>query len=266
MSPQWSILFCRSDDSAVVAMALREALTTLGYELHNPFGALPGKSYRQAQRLFVAPAAAGWVRIIGHSDERLHTALSTRSLCLYAAFDNTNFYVVVYEHGGPVEMLPSLRPFLKPGFTEQQLSMAFTDPLIAQQSATLGGVPLDVLPDDVKGLAANVNPAQTQKLFARLSGNLLGKVTGADAQSAQALLNATPDWNSHGGQRLRAVLNCLALPSDWHVPDFVTLRDAYQLHERKRRNPNARDYPGDAQALAAVPDALSYTPVYGGIA
>ncbi|MBL8157537.1 MAG: hypothetical protein JNM70_25480, partial [Anaerolineae bacterium] len=42
------------------------------------------------------------------------------------------------------------------------------------------------------------------------------------------------------------------------------LRDAYQLHSRRQRNPNARAYPGDEAVMAAVPDALMYTPVYGG--
>ena len=54
------------------------------------------------------------------------------------------------------------------------------------------------------------------------------------------------------------------MPSDWHAPDFTTLRDAYQVAERRQRRPNAGLYPGDAEALAAVPDALAYTPVYGG--
>lgn len=266
MSPQWNILFCRSDDSSAVAATLRESLIALGYELHNPFGALPGKVYRQALRLFVAPATAGWVRVIGQSDERLLPTLSSRSICLYTEFTDADAQIIVYQDGAPAETRSALQPFLKPGYTDQHLTAAFTDPVIAQQSSAVGSVPLDVLPDDVKGLAANVSPAQTQKLFARLSGNLLGKVAGADAQSAQALLHAAPNWNSPGGQRLRAALNCLLLPDEWHVPDFVTLRDAYQLHERKRRSPNAREYPGDAQAMAAVPDALDYIPVYGGIA
>lgn len=265
MSLQWSILFCRSDDSAAVSAALRDALTALGYELYDPFGALPGKVYRQALRLFVAPAAVGWVRVIGQPDERLLPALSSGSLCLYAAFEEADSQIVVYQHGIPAEALSALRPFLRPGYTEQQFISAFTDPITVQPPTAVGSVPLDALPDDVKGLAATVNPAQTQKLFARLSGSLLGKVAGADAQSAQALLNAAADWNGPGAQRVRAVLNCLALPVKWDFPDFVTLRDAYQLHERKRRNPNAREYPGDAQAMAAVPDALMYIPVYGGI-
>ena len=47
-------------------------------------------------------------------------------------------------------------------------------------------------------------------------------------------------------------------------PDFDSLRDAYPLHERRRRSPNARIYPGDEAIMAKVSDALLYTPVYGG--
>ena len=58
-------------------------------------------------------------------------------------------------------------------------------------------------------------------------------------------------------------MDCLNIP-DWRAPDFVTLRDAYALHKRRQRSPNATLYPGDAEALAAVPDALTYTPIYAG--
>jgi hypothetical protein len=60
------------------------------------------------------------------------------------------------------------------------------------------------------------------------------------------------------------VLGGLTIPSDWQEPDFVTLRDAYQLHERRRRNPNAPLYPGDAEAMEAVSDALDYIVLYAG--
>ena len=58
---------------------------------------------------------------------------------------------------------------------------------------------------------------------------------------------------------------CLDVSNNWHEPDFVALRDAYQLHLRRQRNPKAMLYPGDTQAMGAVPNALEYTPIYGGI-
>ena len=109
-------------------------------------------------------------------------------------------------------------------------------------------------------MAKQVDLRQAGKLFERMSATLARK-TNADP-AADDLLKQ-PDWSSAGGQRIRALMDCLAVP-DWQAPDFVTLRDAYALHHRRQRSPQARLYPGDAEALAAVPDALAYTPVYGG--
>ena len=84
-------------------------------------------------------------------------------------------------------------------------------------------------------------------------------------QAAQEMIAGNmPDWDSAGGKRIRALADLLTLPSDWREPDFVALRDAYQLHDRKRRNPNATLYPGDAEAMSKVPHALNFTPVYAG--
>jgi hypothetical protein len=96
-------------------------------------------------------------------------------------------------------------------------------------------------------------------MFRKMSGALAQKGVGGDPSE----LLRKPDWNSAGGARIRALADCLNIPN-WQAPDFVTLRDAYALHERRRRSPNATPYPGDAEALAAVPDALDYTPVYYG--
>jgi hypothetical protein len=125
-----------------------------------------------------------------------------------------------------------------------------------------------VLPDNVKAMADNVNTGQAQEMFARLSGDLMKKVSkdSGQADAAHALISGgeVPDWNSNGGTRIRAVMSCLTLPENWREPVFDSLRDAYQLHERRRRNPNARMYPGDEDLMAKVQDALTYTPVYGG--
>ncbi len=109
-------------------------------------------------------------------------------------------------------------------------------------------------------MAAQVDLKQAGRLFERMSATLARK-TSADPAAGDLLKQ--PDWSSAGGQRIRALMDCLNVPN-WQAPDFVTLRDAYALHERRQRSPKARLYPGDAEALAAVPDALAYTPVYGG--
>ncbi len=105
-------------------------------------------------------------------------------------------------------------------------------------------------------------------MFARMSGDFIKKITKVEGQAdaARDLISGgdKPDWNSTGGVRIRAVMNCLTVGDNWREPDFDSLRDAYPLLERRRRNPNARTYPGDDAVMAKVPDALTYTPVYGG--
>ena len=122
-----------------------------------------------------------------------------------------------------------------------------------------------VLPDDVQSLAGKVDKGAAEKMFNRLTGTLMKKV-GGDSDAARKLIagEGTPDWDSSGGQRIQALMNSLNLPTNWRDPDFVALRDAYPLHERRRRNPNARLYPGDEATMAKVPDVLTYLPVYGG--
>jgi hypothetical protein len=130
-----------------------------------------------------------------------------------------------------------------------------------------GGIPVTVLSDEVRALANNVDPKQAQKLFDRLSGHLLKRAMGEDqAGSARALIagEPQPEWDSPGGQGIRALMDCLTIPTQWRVPDFTALRDAYPLHERRRRKPDARLYPGDAAIMNQAPDALAYTPIYGG--
>jgi hypothetical protein len=63
---------------------------------------------------------------------------------------------------------------------------------------------------------------------------------------------------------LMSCMSLLRVPKSWREPDFPTLRTAYWLHLRRRTQPNAPLLPGDDNALRRVPDALSYTPLYGG--
>jgi hypothetical protein len=127
------------------------------------------------------------------------------------------------------------------------------------------GLPFTVLPDDIQSMAGGVDKGTAEKMFNRLTGQLMKKV-GGDSDAARALISgeAAPEWNSDGGKRIQAVMSCLNIPENWRDPDFTALRDAYPLHERRRRLPNARLYPGDETLMAKVPDALTYLPVYGG--
>jgi hypothetical protein len=243
-------------DNEKVADTLNDALNTLGYQRFNPFGLIPGKAYPQAVRLFVAAARDGWTRVIGEPDTALLAPLSLLAPCLLVSLDGDEATFTAYNEGDA-----STPEIAFPPYTHEhdciRLSLLISQ---ASNSAALGGVALDMLPDDVQNLAQKVDLKQAGKMFNRLSGNLAPK-SGGDA-SANDLLRL-PEWNSVGGTRIAALMNCLRIPN-WRDPDFVTLRDAYALHERRRRSPKAALYPGDAETMQSVPDALSYTPVYAG--
>ncbi|MBI1278932.1 MAG: hypothetical protein GC179_12460 [Anaerolineaceae bacterium] len=269
MATTWNCLYLPSDDAGAVVQRLQDSLTNLGYILYNPFGLIPVKAYPRSVRLFVAPAAEGWVKVIGTPDAAQLSALSQNTTVIYMALDGTGADIWVYVDGEAVAIENALIPFLRPNLTANDLHDALhTTSKLIQMDKPDSGLPFDALPDDIKTLAGKVNTHQAQKMFNRLSGDLLKKVSkdGDQADAARALINNsdTLDWNSMGGTRIRAVMNCLTLPDNWREPDFNMLRDAYPLYERRRRSPNARIYPGDQEIMAKVADALLYTPVYGG--
>ena len=111
-----------------------------------------------------------------------------------------------------------------------------------------------------------VDMRQAQKMFDRLNAGLTQRSGNSGNETAvRSLLQGNrPQWNSVGGAQIRELMARLTIPSGWQEPDFITLRDAYQLHERRRRNPNAPLYPGDEEAMAAVTNALDYIAVYAG--
>jgi hypothetical protein len=274
MAASWTSLYFPCEDSTPLATALQESLTALGYTLYNPFGILPGKAYPQSVRLFVSPPVNGWTRVIGEPDARQLPALSKHWLCLSIVLDGREAQIDVYVNGEQAEPETAFIPYLRDGRTSSDLNKALYSAALnlveTEQTSQpqMLVVPVDDLPEDVRDMAGQVNPAQAQKLFERLSGSLMQKVSPGEnvADEAQAMLAGgnAPDWNNAGGQRIRALMACLTVPDDWREPDFVTLRDAYQLHARRQRKPDARLYPGDAEAMQRVPNALDYTPVYGG--
>ncbi len=266
MTSSWSSLYLRSDDADAVAAALRDLLTSAGFRLFDPFGSLPGPAYARTVRLFVAPAAGGWVRVIGALTPALLAALSGRlGVCLAASLDRDQADISLFDAGAQQPDLTRLIPYLRPGRKLDDLQAAWAAAAPPSLPASAGGLPVQALPDDVRTLLDRVDARQAQALFARLSGGLLRKVGAGDAaEAASALAGGAPDWESGGGRRLRAFMACLTLPESWREPDFTAVRDAYALARRRQRSPQARLYPGDAEALARVPDALSYIPVYGG--
>lgn len=263
MTTSWDSLFLPSVEQDAIAATLRQSLEDFGYTLYDPFGLLPGRSYARSVRLFVAPPAGGWVRVIGTPDPRLLMPLSASGLCMYLALTDSKALIEVYARGDARQPDRELLPYLRAGLSADDLRRALHDELPAT-TADHGGLMAN-LPDDVQALAGQVDAGKAQKMFDRLSSGLLRKA-GSDAEqtaAAQAML-CPPDWGSPGGQRILAVVDCLTFPASWRAPDFVTLRDAYQLYARRRRKPDARLYPGDEDTMAAVPNALDYIPVYGG--
>lgn len=278
MSTLWNSLYCPSEDVGAIAHALQDSLISLGYQPYNPFGIVPGKSYAQTVRLFVAPPNGGWTRIIGAPDEGQFAALSKITACLYIQLNGTEATIAAYANGTGADVTDTFAAYLREGVTIDQVSQLLTvaandEPLpgnvipfsLYEAPTTQTTLPFTVLPDDVQSLAGKVDKGAAEKMFNRLTGTLMKKV-GGDADGARALIagEGSPDWNSNDGQRIQALMNLLNLPRQWREPDFVALRDAYALHERRRRNPNAHLYPGDETTMAKVPDALTYLPVYGG--
>jgi hypothetical protein len=246
---------------------LQDALTTSGYTAFDPFALIPGKSYAQAVRLFVSPSSHGWLRLIGELDSSLLPALSQQALCLSIHLDQAAAAVALYAASAHIieldDLVTLLKPYLRAGTTADTLRNVLEGP--GESSVHVyhdAQLPVAALSDDLQSLAKQVDMKQANSMFARLSNQLMKKAGGD--QEAAALLKSGADWESAGGKRIRALMACLNVPEDWRTPDFATLRDAYQLHLRRQRLPNARLYPGDAETLAQVPHALEYTPVYAG--
>lgn len=265
MTISWDSLYLPSANQERVATTLKKCLQDLGYKLYDPFGVLPGKSYAQTVRLFVAPAVEGWVRIIGSPDPRLLMPLSAAGACLHVALDDDQAVIHTYARGGPRPTDKVLESWLRQGCDLRRLQHILVAEDFPAEVEAENGV-FDNLPDDIQALAGQVDRDQAQKMFDRLSGGLMQKVGGAQAtEAAHDLIGGNaPNWNSPGGRCIHALMRCLSVPDNWRDPAFDSLRDAYQLHCRRQRKPDARLYPGDEQAMQRVPDALDYVPVYGG--
>lgn len=269
MDKSWGSLYLPCVEQEDIAALLRATLIQQGYTLYDPFGLIPGKAYDHYVRLFVAPPVDGWLRVIGLPQTPLCEALSHKAVCLALELNGTEATIDVYVNGQQPEPELALAPCVRPGGDLHHALSAQVLRLAQEPNDPV----FDHLPDDVQSMATGVDSKQAQKMFERLSGGLMKKVgqrTGTDADSLAAahdmLGESAPAWNSQGGQRIRALMACLTVPESWRRPDFVPLRDAYQLHRRRQRKPDARLYPGDAEAMASVPNALDYIPVYGGVA
>jgi hypothetical protein len=263
----WMSIFCHTSDAGAVETTLRSNLMALGYEVYDPFGLIPPRAYAQTVKLFISPGREGWVQVIGTADDVVLEGLSAFPPALRVSLNGEEADFAV--PGGDVAN--ALSNHLRPGATTEDVIGAIRGPMIvpprsAPAQPPVMAVPLEALPEDVREMLGKVDTSAAEGMFNRVSNTLMNKV-GGQAEAAQALMAASagPDWESIGGARIRALLNCLTVPPGWESPGFTALRDAYPLHARRKRKPDARLYPGDAESLAAVPDALDYRPVFGGI-
>ncbi|MFN8378905.1 MAG: hypothetical protein U0452_09560 [Anaerolineae bacterium] len=251
MSEVWSSVYVRSEDATAIRDALAQAATAAGYTAFNPFSGAPGRSYPNAIRLFVSPVRGGWVRVLGEPDPTLLAPASQVAPLLWATLEASTAHVEAWINGaqGTVEatfgVIPPIGDNLPP-----------VTAVKPSESAVFAALPADVQ-------AMNSNPKQAQAMLNRLSGGLLKKAGGDPASAMAAIQGNPPDWNSTQGRELAALLSALGIPV-WGTPDFVPLRDAYQVLSRLKRRPTATLYAGDQEAMDAVPNALDYLPVYSG--
>lgn len=271
MSRAWHSLYLPFDDARAAADALVGALTACGYERYDPFPGGTGlaPAWKQRVRHFVAPSRSGWVRILGEPEPAalplLAAALGVPLLHAWLVDDESG--LTVWTAAGRDDSPAAFAAWLRDGCTPDvfQRALAGQGPApAAPKAADSLGVPL---PDDVQALADLVDMDQAGQMMARLTRSLFGRLGDrADAmqEEARAMLSGEPIWETAAGRRLRAAVACLRVPEDWQQPDEGDLRAAYQVARSRKHNPRGLRLPGDDAALARVPDALAYLPVYAG--
>jgi hypothetical protein len=269
----WHCTFLPHEDHSAIASTLRSALMALGYTLFDPFSVVPGRTYPLAVRLFVAPSTDGWTRVLGQLDDppraEVLTALSGIAPVLYAALQDDQAFLWAYKDGQPVEADSAFADCLCTGLTPDDLRRALRErPAPTASHQEVAEATLSTLPPDIQALgeARGVDRRQAARLFERISRGALAR-SGAEGQeaAARALVTAGEvNWSGTAGRWLRGALEHLTIPTGWAQPDFISLRDAYQLHLRRQRRPDAPLYPGDAETMAAVENALEHVPVYAG--
>lgn len=260
----WHSLYLWSEQTHKLVEAIQNYLEAHSYTSYNPFGLYPGMAYPVTVKTFIAPAQNGCIRVLfeGHEIDSLAAHLSHTADCLAIALDGTMPFVHFYRAGELIE-LTELKDYCRPN-AESQLNAilsAETHDLTPINQEQIGDVPLDALPEDIQQMAKQVNAKQANKLFEKLKKQFIKAVGQYDAK---VLLQSESDWNSQGGQYIRALMNCLRVPDRWREPDFSTLRHSFALQSRQQHDANTPLFPGDEDAIANIPNALDYVPVYGG--
>ena len=283
MSQNWHCLLIPGADPAGVAAALHDQLAVEHYAPYDPFPGGTGTPprLRDMVRHFVAPAQDGWVRVLGEPDPAILPALNAQlgRDVLYGWLDDNGGGFSLWRDGTssgePEALVAYLAPDYTPDDLRRALAGAISVPVIESDNPPVLAIGADALPPDIQQLAQekDINPDKANKLFEKISGSLFNRLPGrddpaasADLEQARALVSGEQQdiWNSLAGQRVRATANLLALPGNWRLPAWDTVREAYQVHRLRQRSPRMPLMPGDKEALKTVPDALDYLPIYMG--
>lgn len=254
--PQWISLYVPGAEPASLADTVKSALASAGAKQYDPFGAMPGLSYPRAVKLFVAPKAGDWVRLIVSPDCVLEPVVTAASLDapLAAGFISGDLVpaLTFYHHGEPVDA-PAVSAYITDveGFAAQ-LRQPKTG------ASGVGGISSGALPSDVRAMSGGLPTKQVE----RMMSSMTGAISKGDRAGAQAALQSV-DWESGAGAWMRTTLAYLGI-NNAVLPDYTTVSTAYRTAKRLARNPNATLYPGDQDAQNAVPDALDYLPVFYG--
>ncbi len=248
--------------------SVESALTANGYTRYNPFGLIPAPLYPATVKLFASPLRDGWGRLVSTAalPDAACRAAATGGVALVLALDDDGTASVsVYANGEPApDPVAALQPYTPPDTDPGTLAATLALPTEISDQTGNDSLALDVLPEQYRDMANQLNPQDIEKLFEKMAGSVFRR--GGDREAAEELLRgaAGPDWITGGGAAIRRLLALLTVPNDWIHPAFVPLRDAYALHARRQRKPDARLYPGDDEAMRAVPDALDYIPLFVG--
>jgi hypothetical protein len=261
----WQSLFLWSEQPQPIIEAVQQYLEAQVYLLYKPFARLPGMAYPITLKMFVSPIQNDCVRVLIEGDELddLAAYLSQKNDCLAVSLDGRMAFLHFFRNGELCDLARGLADYAKADSHSLLAAVLQAEGhnLPAINQGKIGDVPLDMLPDDLQAMAKQVNAKQANQLFQKIAQKFIAAVGQYDAQT---LLQNQADWDSPGGQYIRAVMACLQIPENWREPDFATLRTAYAVQSRQQYDSHMPLLPGDEQSLQAVPNALDYVPVYGG--
>jgi hypothetical protein len=258
-------LYIPHAETAAAAAALGAALEGLGYKAFDPYkGAFSGLSRPGDRdvRQFAAPVHEGWVRVLGPPDPKSLAPFSESvGVVVWLWRDTGEAGFTVFRDGLSYDEIDALLPWLREDKKPADLESALQGELL-MPDVEEGGI----LPQQVQVMAADVDPADIEKLAGKFKDNVIHKLGGSSAEDmarAEVLAESpAAAWNERAGKRLRALVSCLTLPETWRDPRYEDVRAAYQVARYLKRRPNATQLPSDEIALARVPDALKYEMVY----